>query len=111
MARVASRRQTLELPRRGLLVALVALHQRVRSHQREAVLMIAKRVQRNIPPFHRVATLAVGAKLPTMNICVAISTSGTDILEDHADVALRATHLLVHAPQRVLRLVMIEIRI
>lgn len=87
MARVASCRQTLELPRRGLLMALVALHQGVRSHQREAVLMIANRVQRDIPAFDRVATLAVGAELPSMNICMAIGTTGADIFEDHAGVA------------------------
>ena len=73
--------------------------------------MIANRVQRNIPSFDRVATLAVGSKLPSMNVCVAISTTGADIFEDHASVALRATHLLVHAPQWVSRLVVIEIRI
>ena len=111
MARVASCRQTCELPGRGLLVALVAFHQRVRPHQRKAILMIANRVQGNIPSLDRVATLAVGAKLPPMNIRMAIRATCADVFEDQFGVALRAAHLAVHAPQWITRLVVIEIRI
>jgi hypothetical protein len=54
------------------------------------------------------ATLAVGAKLPAMNVGMAIRTAGTRVSEDHAGVALSAAHLLVHPTQRISRLVMIE---
>lgn len=111
MARVASRRQTRELSRRGLLVALIAFHQRVCAHQRETVLMIANRVQRNIPSSDRMATFAVGSKLPPMDIGVTIGAASTDVFEDQAGMALRAAHLLMHAPQWISGLIVIEIRI
>jgi hypothetical protein len=109
MASVASRRQTRELPCRGLLVTLIAFHQRVCSHQRKAILMIANRVQRDIPSSDRMAALAIGSKLPPMDIRVAIGTAGTDVFEDQAGVALRTAHLLMHAPQWISGLIVIEI--
>jgi hypothetical protein len=44
------------------------------------------------------ATLAVGSELPPMNIGVTIGAASTDVFEDQAGVALRAAHILVHAP-------------
>ena len=100
MAGVAGGRQALELPGRGVLVALVALHQGMRPNQRKAVLVIPNRIQRNIPALDRVAAFAVGAELPAMNVGVAIGAVGADVLEDQAGVALGATHLLMHSAQR-----------
>lgn len=111
MAGVTCRRQALELPAGSAFVALVALHQRMRSNQREAVLVVANRIQRNVPALNGVAAFTIGAKLPAMNIGVAIGAFGADILEDHAGMALGAADLLVHAAQRIARAVMIELRI
>src|ERR1035438_9238879 len=79
MAGVTSRRQSLELPGRGILVALVALHQGVRPYQRKAVLVVANRILRDIPTLDRVATFALGAELAAMNIRVAIGATLADV--------------------------------
>jgi hypothetical protein len=42
---------------------------------------------------------------------VTIGAASTDVLEDQAGVALRAAHLLMHAPQWISGLIVIEIRI
>ena len=109
MAGVTSCRKTHELSSCGLLMTGVAFNQRVRSHQREAVLVIANRIQGNIPPPDRMAVLAASAKLPPMNIGMTIGAASTDVFEDQAGVTLRAVHLLMHAPQWVSRLVVIKI--
>lgn len=110
MAGVAGGRQSLELPGRGILVALVALRQGVRPYQRKAVLVIANRILRDIPAADRVATFAIGAELAAVNIRVAIGATLADVLEDEAGMALGAAHLLVHAAQWIARLVVIELR-
>jgi len=80
-------------------MALVALHQRMGSHQRKAILVILDRIQGNIPTLDRVATFTIGAKLPTMNIGVAIGAMHTDVLEYEVGVALGAGNLLVQVWQ------------
>jgi hypothetical protein len=55
------------------------------------------------------ATLAVSSKLPPMDIGVTIGAASTDVLEDQTGVALRAAHLLMHAPQWISGLIVIEI--
>ncbi len=97
MAGVTGCGQAGELPHSGLLVALFALHQGMRSHQREAVLVVLNGLQRSLPTGHGMATCAVGAELPAMNVSVAVRALRTYILEDHAGMALAATHLRVHA--------------
>lgn len=90
-------------------MALVALHQRMGSHQRKAILVILDRIQGNIPTLDRVATFTIGAKLPTMNIGVAIGAMHTDVLEYEVGVALGAGNLLVHAAQRVACAVVVKL--
>lgn len=52
MAGIAGRGQADELAGGGILVALFALHQLMRAHQRETVLVILNSLQRDLPPFH-----------------------------------------------------------
>ncbi len=52
MAGVAGRRQADELAGGGVLVALFALHQLMRTHQRKTVLVILNSLQRDLPPLH-----------------------------------------------------------
>ncbi|MDR3734749.1 MAG: hypothetical protein P4L10_04335, partial [Acidobacteriaceae bacterium] len=111
VARVASRRETSELPAGRVLVALVAFHQGMGSDQRKTILMIANGIQRYMPAFHRMAALAVGAKLTAMYVRMAIGTMGTDILEYQLGVALHARNFLVHALQGISSLIVIEFRI
>jgi hypothetical protein len=46
-----------------------------------------------------------------MNVCVAFGALGADLLEHQVRVALRACDLSMHSPQRVVRLVVIELGI
>jgi hypothetical protein len=55
------------------------------------------------------ATLAVSSELPQMDISVTIGAASTDVFEDQAGVALRTAHLLMHAPQWISGLIVIEI--
>jgi hypothetical protein len=55
------------------------------------------------------ATLAVGSKLPPMDIGVTIGAASTDVFEDQAGVALRTAQLLMHAPQWISGLIVIEV--
>ncbi len=89
-------------------MALLALHQRVRTHQREAIGMVLDGLQRNLPPLHRMALRAIGAKLAAVNIGMAVRTLRADVLEHHAGVALRAGYILMHPAQRISGKVVIE---
>ena len=111
MARVAGRRQADKLAGGGVLVALFALHQLMRAHQRETVLVILNRLERDLPPFHRVATGAISTELAAMNIGVAIGALRTDVLEDQIRVALNAIHFLVHAAERIPGQIVVELGI
>jgi len=73
--------------------------------------MIANLLERRLPTFHRVATLAVGSELPAMNVGVAIGAARAHVLECQTEMALGACHLCMHAAQRIPGLVMIEFRI
>lgn len=54
-------------------------------------------------------TFAIRAELASMNIRVAIGATGTCILEDKRGVALGAARALVHSPQRIAGVVVIEL--
>lgn len=97
VAGIARCRKSGELAHRRVLVAIVALQHRVRTNQREAVLVIANLRKRSLPSPHRVAALAVGAELTAMDIGMAISASRAHILEHQAHMAFGARHLGVHA--------------
>ena len=57
------------------------------------------------------AAFAVRAELTTMNVSMAISAMSAGVLEDQAGMALGAGHLLMHAAQRISRMVVVELRI
>lgn len=92
-------------------MALVALDKCVRSYQGEAVLVILNLGDVGLPALDRMAALAVGPELTTVNVCVALGALCTHLLEHHARVALRASNLRVHSPQRVTCRVVIELGI
>ena len=111
MAGVAGRRQSDELAGGGVLVAVFALRQLVRAHQRETVLVVFDGLQRDLPPLHGVATGAVGAELAAMDIGVAIRALGADVLENQVRMALNAIHFFVHAAQGIPGQIVIELGI
>ena len=87
VTRVASGRESLELPNRRALVASVAIERRMRSHQREAVLVVLDLLYRDLPSLHRVALLAVRAELALVNVGVAVGALGRNIAEYELGVA------------------------
>src|ERR1700731_4389885 len=110
VARCASRRETLELPNRSALWALLALHRGVSAEKREAILVILNLLNGIVPTENRVALRAVRAHFPLVNIGVGILTILASVREYRLYVALCAFNFLVHAAQRILCFVVIEFR-
>ena len=102
-------RKPLELADRRTLMTILALHGRMGSEQREAVLVVLYLLHGDVPSLHRVALCAVRAHLPSMDVVVAVLAILAHVGEDRFHVALCALHLFVHAPQRVSCLVVIEL--
>ena len=110
---LAVRGKSVENAGSGLLVAILALHRRVRSQQRKPVLVILHLLGGDRPPLHGVTLLAVRTHLPTMHVVfllVAVGAILAHIREHRLQVTLNAGNLLVHAAQRVVGLVVIEFR-
>jgi hypothetical protein len=63
-----------------------------------------------LPAAHGVALFAVRPQLPPVNVRVAVLASLSYICENWLDVALDASDPLVHAAERVARLIVIEFR-
>jgi hypothetical protein len=82
----------------------------VRSHQREAVLVLVDLLHGDLPPLHGMALVAGRAKLPFVDIGVTISAFLTYVGKNWTGMALSAGHPLVHAAQRKSRLTMVEFR-
>jgi len=72
MAAVTLSRKTLELPGSSAFVTRFAIDCGMCTDQRETILVLLNLLQRNTPSFDRMATLAVGSKLPPMNVSVAV---------------------------------------
>jgi len=109
VTRDAGGRQSLELAHSSILVAGVALQQGMGAYQWKAIVVVANRLDINLPALHGMALLAIGSKLPTMNIRMAIGAARTHVAEDQTGVALRAAHVGVHAPQGIPGLVVVEL--
>lgn len=109
MAGEALRRQPYELTGGGVLMAGVALQQGVGAYERKAVLMVADRLDRDLPALYGMALLAIRSELALMNVRVAVRASRTDIAEDKIHMALGAVNLGVHTPQRIACLIVVEL--
>ena len=110
MARLTFRRESVENSGRCLFVAVFALHSRVRSEQREAVLVILHLLDSNVPTLNCVTLRAVRSHLPPMNVLVAIGTILPHVPENRLHMALHTRHLLVQSTQWIVRFVVIEFR-
>jgi hypothetical protein len=104
------RGQALELAHRRTLMAVFALHRRVCSEQREAILVILHLLHSHVPALHGVALRAVRAHFSLVHVGVAVLAILSHVRENRIDVALRALHFFVHPPQGILRLVVVEFR-
>jgi hypothetical protein len=72
--------------------------------------MILDLLDCNIPAKHGVTLRAIRPHLPLVNIGVTVLALLAGVSKHRLDVALRAFHFFVHAPQRILRLVVIKLR-
>ena len=86
----------------------VAIHHRVCTGQRKAVLVILNCADIRFPALHVMTGLADRAHLAAMNIRMAIRALRSNIRENRFRMALRAGHIRMHAPQRILCLIVIE---
>jgi len=102
-------REPLELADRRTLVTILTLHRRMRPQQREAVLVILYLLHGDIPALHRVALRAIRAHLSLVHVGMAILAVLPHIRENRLHMALRALHFFVHAPQRILRLIVVKL--
>jgi len=108
MAAIAIGRHGGEFAQRAILVACVAIHRRMRSQQREPVVMLLDLLDLDVPALHRVAFLAICSELPLMNVGVALRTLPSNIGKHRLGVALHAGHALVHSAQGEARRVVIK---
>ena len=109
MTRVTLGRQRLELAGSAALVACVAIDRRMGPSQRKPVVVLLNLLDRDLPSSNGVALLAVGAELPFVNIRVAILTTLPNVAEDCLDMTLSTGHRSVHAPQGILRLIVVKL--
>jgi RNase P subunit RPR2 len=72
--------------------------------------MLPNVLNRNLPSTDGVALLAIRSQLPLVNVGMAILATLSNVGEDHPNVTLRAAYRLMHAAQRISRLVVIEFR-
>ena len=100
----------MKLTYRRAFVAIFALHGSVSAQQRKAILVIFHLLDGDIPALNGVALRAIRAHLPLVNVRVALFAILADIGKHRLDVALVALHFFMQAPQRVIRLVVIEFR-
>ncbi len=98
----------LELPCGGVLVAIVTDQRRVRADQGEAVFVTADALQSDLPATDRMASRAVPAELPLVNIRVAVRAFRAHVGEYQTYVTLRAGNARVQAPQGKACLAVIE---
>lgn len=97
MAGIALGRHCLKLAASGSFVARVAVYGGVRTGKREAIVMLLDLLDADLPSLDRVALLAVGSQLPSVNIGMAVLAALPHIGKHRFHVALHAGHRLVHA--------------
>lgn len=77
--------------------------------KREAILVILHLLNRNVPTLNRVALRAIRAHFSLVDVGVTVLAILADVGKNRLDVALGALCFFVHAAQRVLRFVVIEL--
>jgi len=102
--------QPLELPNSRTGVAGITLQRGMGSDQREPVLMLLNLADCHPPSVHRMALLASRSKLPPVDVGMAVRAFRTDLRKDQVGVALATCNLLVHPPEGIAGLVVVEFR-
>ena len=109
MAGIALGREPVENAGRCLLVAFLALHCCMRPEKREAVLVILHLLDGDVPSLYGVALLAIRTHLAAVNVGVTVRAILSDACKNRLAMALDALHLLVHATQRIVGLVVVKL--
>ena len=91
-------------------MAGVAIHSRVCTSQRKAIVMLLDLADRDLPSEDSVALLAVCSQLAFVDVGMAILAALSNVGKYGFDVALGASHRRMHTTQRISRLVMVEFR-
>ena len=89
-------------------MARVTIYNRVRTDQREAVLVLVDVVHRHCPAVDVVTQVALGTIFASMNVGVAVLALLARVGEDRVDVAFLAGDLGVQASQRKRRVAVIK---
>ena len=110
MAGVALRRHRLELAVRRVLMAGIAIDGCMRAGEREAIVVLLNFFDRYSPAANGMTLLAIRTELAFVNVGVAILAALADVAENRFDMALGASHIAVHAAQRITGLIVIEFR-
>jgi hypothetical protein len=110
VARIALRRESLELACCRALVARGAIQSCMRADQGKTVLVLVNLLHRDLPPLYAMALFAGRSKLTLVDIGMAIGALLAYVCEYRLGVALRATDPLVHSAQRKSGLVVVELR-
>jgi hypothetical protein len=112
MAAHTFRRQRLpiELSNGSRRVACITIHNRMRTDQRETVLMLVDVVDRHSPAVGVVTQVALGTVFASMNVGVAILALLAGIRENRIDVALLTGNFGMEATQRKCCFAMIKLR-
>ena len=95
VARHAGGRKAQEIPGGGVLMALIAFHDRMRAEQRKSVEVLLNRLDGHLPTKNGVALGAVASELTAVHVRVTIRAVLPHIGEDRLDMALRARDFLV----------------
>ena len=90
-------------------MAIFALHRRVRSEQREAVLVILDLLHRGLPTLNGVTLRAIRAHPSLVHVGMTVLAILPHIGKDGLGMALRALNFFVHTPQRIASFVVIEL--
>ena len=106
----ALRRHRLEVAGSRAFMTGIAVDGRMSASQGKAVVVLLDLRHRHLPAQHRMALLAVGSQLPAVNVGVAVLAPLADVGEHRFDMALCTGHGLMHATQRILRLIVVEFR-
>lgn len=97
-------------PRRRVSMTPVACDGGMGADKREAILVLLHGLDGGLPAPHRVAVLAAGSELASMDVGVALSALGADALEIETHVAVSAGDPLMHTAKGIGRLrVMVEL--
>jgi hypothetical protein len=110
VTREAHRGHDLKFAVSRVLVAGIAIHRRVRTRQREAIIVLLNILDRHLPSAHGVTLLAISAQLPLVKVSVAILATCAHVAEHWFHMALRTCDVLVHSPQRIMSLIVIKFR-